>query len=75
MFRFGFWLLLFAAAFLGAAGFAVVGFAAFSDAQYRCPGIQCLDARMSAIWGAGLFVFCAAVAWLAIKRLRHTPSA
>jgi hypothetical protein len=74
MFRFGFWLLLFAVAFLGSAGFAFVGFAAFSDAQYRCPGIQCSDARGSAVLGAGLFVVCSVVAWFSMKKFRRTGS-
>ena len=74
MFRFGFWFLLFAVAFLGASGFGFIGLAAIWDEQYRCPGIQCSDARGPAFMGAALFVLCTGVAWFSMNRMRQIGS-
>jgi len=73
MIRFALWLLLFSFALLGAAFFGFIGLAAFSDAQYRCPGIQCSDARGSTVLGGGLFLICSVVGWLVMRRLRQRP--
>jgi len=70
----GIWILLFAVAVLGAAGFALLGLAALSDAQFRCPGVQCSDARRTAALGAGLFGLCLVLAWFSTRRLRRPKS-
>ena len=67
-----FWQLLFVVAVLCAIGFAVVGLAAFADAQYRCPGMQCSDAVATAQIGAGLSALCAMIALVAITQFRKS---
>lgn len=53
------------------AAFGLVTFAALSDAQVRCPGIQCSDARASAAIGSflvALGLVLGAIGFLSLRR-------